>query len=168
MVQVNITPNGRMSLPIDIRKRLGLENGGSVIVEETETGVVSRTVSQAVARAQAIAKRYTEGNPDATVTAKVVLDASAVLASLKGERGGAKVAGVLTDAAIGAFNSAEVVSHFVRLGAPIEEVREMLGALPMRVVAADEASAWEAGASRASTAEAGSSSGDRFCLALAK
>jgi bifunctional DNA-binding transcriptional regulator/antitoxin component of YhaV-PrlF toxin-antitoxin module len=53
-----------MSLPIDIRKRLGLENGGSVIVEETETGVVLRTVSQAVARAQAIAKRYT-----ATVTA---------------------------------------------------------------------------------------------------
>ena len=34
MVQVNITPNGRMSLPIDIRKRLGLENGGSVIVEQ--------------------------------------------------------------------------------------------------------------------------------------
>ncbi|AYO75561.1 MULTISPECIES: AbrB/MazE/SpoVT family DNA-binding domain-containing protein [Sphingomonadaceae] len=69
MVQVNITPNGRMSLPIDIRKRLGLENGGSVIVEETDTGVVLRTVTQAVARAQAIAKRYTEGNPDASVAA---------------------------------------------------------------------------------------------------
>ena len=99
---------------------------------------------------------------------KVVLDASAVLALLKGERGGAKVAGVLADAAIGSFNLAEVISHFVRLGAPIEEVREMLGALPMRVVAADEALAWEAGALRAVTAEAGLSLGDRFCLALAK
>ena len=84
---------------------------------------------------------------------KVVLDASAVLALLKGERGGAKVAGVLADAAIGSFNLAEVISHFVRLGAPIEEVREMLGALPMRVVAADEALAWEAGALRAVTAK---------------
>ena len=43
---------------------------------------------------------------------KVVLDASAVLALLKGERGGAKVAGVLADAAIGSFNLAEVISHF--------------------------------------------------------
>lgn len=68
-VQVNIAPNGRMSLPIDIRKRLGLENGGAVLVEETEAGVVLRTVSQAVARAQAIAKRYTDGNDDASLDA---------------------------------------------------------------------------------------------------
>lgn len=68
-VQVNITPNGRMSLPIDIRKRLGLENGGAVVVEETEAGVVLRTVSQAVARAQAIARRYTGGKEDASVDA---------------------------------------------------------------------------------------------------
>lgn len=68
-VQINIMPNGRMSLPIDIRKRLGLENGGAVLVEETDSGLMLRTVSQAVARAQAIAKRYTDGNPDASVDA---------------------------------------------------------------------------------------------------
>lgn len=68
-VQINITPNGRMSLPIDIRKRIGLENGGAVLVEETDYGVVLRTVSQAVARAQAIAKRYSDGNADASVDA---------------------------------------------------------------------------------------------------
>ena len=55
--------------PADIRKRLGLEGGGSVLVEETDDGVVLRTVSQAVARAQAIARKYTEGNPDASVEA---------------------------------------------------------------------------------------------------
>ena len=68
-VQVNITPNGRMSLPADIRKRLGLSEGGQVFIEETEDGVILRTAAQAVARAQAIAKRYTAGKPEASVDA---------------------------------------------------------------------------------------------------
>lgn len=97
-----------------------------------------------------------------------VLDASALIALLKGERGGKKVAEVLGDAAIGVFNHAEVVSHYMHPGAPVEEVRAMLGSLPLTVVAADEALAWEAGAMRAVTSEAGLSLGDRFCLALAK
>ena len=67
-VQVNITPNGRLSLPAAIRKRLGLEGGGPMLVEETEDGVVLRTVSQAVARAQAIAMKYAD-HPDASVDA---------------------------------------------------------------------------------------------------
>lgn len=58
-IQVNITPNGRMSLPADLRKRLGLTEGGAVFLEETEDGVVLRTAAQAVAHAQAIAKRFT-------------------------------------------------------------------------------------------------------------
>lgn len=68
-VQVTITPNGRMSLPADIRKRLGLADGGAVLVEETDDGVVLRTVTQAVARAQALARQYTGDNPDASVDA---------------------------------------------------------------------------------------------------
>lgn len=67
-LQVNITPNGRMSLPAGIRKRLGLENGGAVLIEETDDGVVLRTVDQAVARAQAIARKYAS-HPDASVDA---------------------------------------------------------------------------------------------------
>ncbi|VXD07221.1 PIN domain nuclease of toxin-antitoxin system [Sphingomonas sp. T1] len=97
-----------------------------------------------------------------------VLDASAVIALLKGERGGSKVAGVVANAAVGVFNQAEVVSHFVHLGAPIEDVRAMLGALPYTVVAADESLGWDAGVLRAVTSSAGLSLGDRFCLALAK
>lgn len=68
-LQINITPNGRMSLPADIRKRLGLSGGGAVYLDETEDGVVLRTAHQAVARAQALAKQYTDGNPDASVDA---------------------------------------------------------------------------------------------------
>ena len=68
-VQVNITPNGRMSLPADMRKRLGLAEGGAVYLDETPDGVVLRTAAQAVARAQALAKQFTGGNPDASVAA---------------------------------------------------------------------------------------------------
>jgi AbrB family looped-hinge helix DNA binding protein len=68
-VQVNITPNGRMSLPADIRKRLGLIGGGAVYLDETPDGLVLRTAAQAVARAQALAKQYTEGNLEASVEA---------------------------------------------------------------------------------------------------
>ena len=97
-----------------------------------------------------------------------ILDASAIIALLKGERGASKVAGVVANAMVGVFNHAEVVNHFIHLGAPIEEIREMLGSLPYTVVAADETLAWEAGLLRATTRAAGLSLGDRFCLALAK
>ncbi len=66
-VQVIITANGRMSLPADIRKRLGVAGGGALVVEETPHGVVLRTVAQAIAHAQAIARRHGGGNPDASV-----------------------------------------------------------------------------------------------------
>ncbi|MGN8001427.1 AbrB/MazE/SpoVT family DNA-binding domain-containing protein [Sphingomonas sp. 22176] len=68
-VQINITATGRMSLPADVRKRLGLTGGGAVYLDETEDGVVLRTANQAVARAQALAKQYTGDNPDASVEA---------------------------------------------------------------------------------------------------
>ena len=67
-VQVSITANGRMSLPVGIRERLGLKAGGAVLIEETPEGVVLRTVAQAVARAQAIAKKYND-HADASVDA---------------------------------------------------------------------------------------------------
>jgi len=98
----------------------------------------------------------------------VILDASALLALLKGEPGGAKVASVVADAAISVVNLSEVVSHFVRAGMPTNEVEDMLNALPFALVPADAGLAWEAGRLRADTAEAGLSLGDRFCLALAK
>lgn len=98
----------------------------------------------------------------------VVLDVSAILALLKGERGASKVGSVIADASVYAINQAEVISHFVHLGAPLDDVRAMLAALPYTVVAADDALAWDAGNLRAATSSAGLSLGDRFCLALAK
>jgi AbrB family looped-hinge helix DNA binding protein len=68
-IQINITANGRMSLPADIRKRLGLSGGGAIYLDETADGVVLRTAAQAVASAQALAKRYTGDNPASSVDA---------------------------------------------------------------------------------------------------
>jgi bifunctional DNA-binding transcriptional regulator/antitoxin component of YhaV-PrlF toxin-antitoxin module len=58
-----------MSLPADVRKRLGLIGGGTIYLDETDDGVVLRTANQAVARAQTLAKQYNGGNPDASVDA---------------------------------------------------------------------------------------------------
>lgn len=57
-IQVNVTANGRMSLPANIRKRLGLTGGGTVYLEESDDGVVLRTIPQIVAQAQALAREY--------------------------------------------------------------------------------------------------------------
>jgi AbrB family looped-hinge helix DNA binding protein len=66
---VNVTRNSRIILPADVRKRLGLADGGELILEETQNGLVLRTLAQAIAEAQEIVLRYTAGNPDATVDA---------------------------------------------------------------------------------------------------
>jgi PIN domain nuclease of toxin-antitoxin system len=99
---------------------------------------------------------------------EVVLDASALLALLKDEPGAAKVADAIADARMSSVNYAEVVSHFVYAGMPVDQVDAMLKPLPMTIVDADQAVATIAGRLRAATAEAGLSLGDRFCLALAR
>lgn len=98
----------------------------------------------------------------------VVLDASALIAMIKGERGAAKVAGAIASARVSSVNYAEVVSHFIHAGMPEREVDAMLDTLPMTVVPADRGLAQLAGRLRGVTANAGLSLGDRFCLALAR
>lgn len=98
----------------------------------------------------------------------VVLDASALIAMIKGEKGSAKVAAGIAGARVSSVNYAEVVTHFIHTGMPEREVDAMLDPLPLTVVPADKALAQIAGRLRAVTAEAGLSLGDRFCLALAR
>ncbi len=68
-VQISVTPNGRMSLPADIRKRLGLADGGALLVEETPNDVILRTIAQSIAHAQTLARKYTVDKPEAGVDA---------------------------------------------------------------------------------------------------
>jgi PIN domain nuclease of toxin-antitoxin system len=97
----------------------------------------------------------------------IVLDASALLALLKDEPGGDKVAQGLSASCISAVNYAEVVSYFIHAGMPASAVDAMLSPLPITIVAANADLATLAGRLRATTAEAGLSLGDRFCIALA-
>jgi len=97
-----------------------------------------------------------------------VLDASALLAMLRDEASGDRVADAIGDARMSVVNFSEVVSHFVHNGMPPEDVDAMLKPLPVTLVPATAELSRIAGHLRASTAQAGLSLGDRFCLALAR
>ncbi len=97
----------------------------------------------------------------------VVLDASALLASIKGEAGGGVVLAHVDEAVIGAVNFAEVVSRLADLGLPPQTIEAELVGLPVPVIAPDRDTALAAGLLRTATRGAGLSLGDRFCIALA-
>lgn len=67
VAMAKVTPEGRMSLPADIRKRHGLAQGGEVLVEDTGDAIVLRTLDQVVARAQDMSRRLAAGRPGASV-----------------------------------------------------------------------------------------------------
>jgi AbrB family looped-hinge helix DNA binding protein len=56
-VRGHVSTSGRISLPAEFRKAIGLEQGGNVVVELDGNEIRIRTVREAVARAQAIARR---------------------------------------------------------------------------------------------------------------
>ena len=85
----------------------------------------------------------------------MVLDASALIAMIKGEKGSTKVAAGIAGARVSSVNYAEVVTHFIHAGMPEREVDAMLDPLPLTVVSADKALAQIAGRMHAITAEAG-------------
>ena len=106
-------------------------------------------------------------------TAAVVLDASALLALLRHEDGGERVAQELPrGAAISALNWAEVLARLVDLGGdPVEITARALpaaAAAAVEVVPFDDAGARETARLRAWTRSLGLSLADRAALALAK
>jgi AbrB family looped-hinge helix DNA binding protein len=64
---VKVAPNGRLVLPAQVRQRMGIEEGGNLILDETEEGVVLRTLEQVVRRAQAISRRVLAGKAGVSV-----------------------------------------------------------------------------------------------------
>jgi len=98
-----------------------------------------------------------------------VLDASALLVLLKGERGSERVIEALVDgAAIGAVNFSEVVAKLREGGMLEEAIHESLDSLELDIVEFDTEFAYQAGLLRPLTKSAGLSLGDRACLALAQ
>ena len=52
-VEITLSPNGRIVIPADVRKRLGLEKGGKLILDVDDYGVTLSTAQQRVRKAQA-------------------------------------------------------------------------------------------------------------------
>ncbi len=99
---------------------------------------------------------------------EVVIDASAVLADLRGEPGAAQAREALEAAFISTVNYSEVIAKLIEFGLPplaAEEVAEQIGYV---VVVADQAHGGRAGQLHAKTRGKGVSLGDRFCLSLAQ
>ncbi len=95
-----------------------------------------------------------------------VLDASALLAFLRKEKGGARVEKVLHRSVISAVNLSEVVAKAISEGGTLETITNLLASLSMRVVPFEAEDAFLTASLRSPTARHGLSLGDRSCLAL--
>jgi AbrB family looped-hinge helix DNA binding protein len=68
-LHAKISKSGRLSIPAGIRKTLGLDGGGEVVIEVVGQEIRIKPVAEVVAQARALARRLTEGKPDASVDA---------------------------------------------------------------------------------------------------
>ena len=98
---------------------------------------------------------------------RAVLDASAILAFLRGERGAEVVADYRGDALVSAVNVAEAGARLADLGANAAEVRRSIALMGMEIVPFDADQAHEVADIRDATRRRGLSLGDRACLQLA-
>ena len=99
--------------------------------------------------------------------AKIMLDASAVLAYLNSEPGADVVAARVPDGIISTVNLAEVVTYAIRTGETLESTRAKIGGLGLATVDYTVELAVQTGALIAATKQFGLSLGDRACLATA-
>jgi ribonuclease VapC len=98
---------------------------------------------------------------------EIVLDSSALLASILEEPGSAKVRDVMPQCIMSAVNFAEVVGILNDDGYDTNQIDSILGEYNISVIPFDEAQAMICGTLRRATRPRGLSLGDRACLALA-
>lgn len=60
-VPARVSESGRISIPAEFRRALGLERGGSVVVELDGREIRIRTVDEVLARSQAILRKALKG-----------------------------------------------------------------------------------------------------------
>lgn len=97
-----------------------------------------------------------------------VLDASAILALVKGEPGADRVRGRANRSVASAVNVAEVGAKLSDWGLSEKDLRYAIANLGISVAPFDAAQAYASADLRAATRACGLSLGDRACLALAR
>ncbi len=100
--------------------------------------------------------------------ADIVLDASAILALLRNERGAEAVAAIIAKGLVSAVNLSEVVAKLVERGTAAADAVDIVDSLPFETADFDSALAHAAGLMWTRGKKAGLSLGDRACLALAE
>lgn len=100
--------------------------------------------------------------------AKAILDTSALLAYINGEKGGDVVADLIGDAAVSTVNFAEAIGKLVQRGRSLELALEALSFIEFDIIDFDRGLAARTGGLIVHTLELGLSLGDRACLALAE
>jgi AbrB family looped-hinge helix DNA binding protein len=66
-IHAKVSESGRISLPAELRRAVGLERGGDVVVELDGHDLRIRTVDEVIDRAQEITRRLLSGKPHASV-----------------------------------------------------------------------------------------------------
>jgi ribonuclease VapC len=99
---------------------------------------------------------------------RVVLDASAVLALIFGERGSDFVIEKAKGAQVSAVNFSEILTRVIDKNGDLIAVRDLLSRLELTIVPYDEELAIATALMRNKTRQYGLSLGDRACLALAQ
>ncbi|MBC5798579.1 MAG: AbrB/MazE/SpoVT family DNA-binding domain-containing protein [Candidatus Eremiobacteraeota bacterium] len=66
-MRAKVTTGGRLSLPVDLRKKYGLVRGGEVMIEDAGDAIVLRTLDQVVTQAREISRRLVAGHSGASV-----------------------------------------------------------------------------------------------------
>ena len=102
------------------------------------------------------------------VTQYYVLDASAMLAWLQGERGGEVVESLFNQAVMSSVNWAEVLQRSITRGVQIEGMQVDVEALGLQIIPFTALDAEQVAQLYQSTQPLGLSLGDRACLALAQ
>lgn len=100
--------------------------------------------------------------------ADIVLDASAILALLRNERGSEAVAAIIAKSLVSAVNLSEVVAKLVERGTAAADAVDIVDSLPFETADFDNGLAHATGLMWTRGKKAGLSLGDRACLALAE
>jgi AbrB family looped-hinge helix DNA binding protein len=66
-ISAKMAENGRITIPLNVRAAVGLERGGSVVLEVVDGELRLRSVAQAMDRARAISRKIIAGRQGFTV-----------------------------------------------------------------------------------------------------
>lgn len=100
--------------------------------------------------------------------ADIVLDASAILALLRNERGSEAVGAIIANGLVSTVNLSEVVAKLVERGTTAADAVDIVESLPFEIADFDTELAMAAGLMWMRGKKVGLSLGDRACLALAE